>query len=99
VPSDKNGKQFLKAMLAEMNSKMDATQEIMERQIGSLVSIMEAIRKTDRDEMKKEIKADQEHIKEILETQCGSLAAKLDDWKTDAGRPRSEQDHGFEGKS
>jgi hypothetical protein len=42
----------LKAMLAEMNAKLDATQETMERQIDSLVSIMEAARKTDRDKRK-----------------------------------------------
>jgi hypothetical protein len=40
-----------------MNAKIDATQEMMERQIGSLVSIMEAARKTDRDKMKQEIRA------------------------------------------
>jgi hypothetical protein len=72
--------EFLKAMLAEMNAKMDATQETMERQIGSLVSKMEAARITDRDEMKQEIRADQENIKEIMETQFASLAAKLDGW-------------------
>jgi hypothetical protein len=58
---------FLKAMLAEMNAKMDATQEkmntntkemqaktedMMESQIGFLVSTMEAARKTDREEVK-----------------------------------------------
>jgi hypothetical protein len=32
-------------MLAEMNAKIDATQETIERQIGSLVSIIEATRK------------------------------------------------------
>jgi cell division protein FtsX len=69
--------EFLKAMLAEMN----ATQETMERQISSLVSIMEAARKTDRDEIKQEIRAGQEHIKEIMETQFASLAAKLDGWR------------------
>jgi hypothetical protein len=51
--------EFLKAMLAEMNAKINATQErmdannkatqeMMERQIGSLDSIMEADRKTNR---------------------------------------------------
>jgi hypothetical protein len=44
-----------------MNAKMDATQEkmneTMEKQIGSLVYIMEADRKTDREEMKQEIRA------------------------------------------
>jgi hypothetical protein len=53
--------QFLKAMLTEMNAKIDtnttAVQERMDRQIGSLVCIMEADRKTDRDEMKQEIRA------------------------------------------
>jgi hypothetical protein len=69
--------EFLKALLAEMNAEMDATQErwtpllkqckkgwmearmkeTMERQIGSLVSIMEADRETDRDEMKQEVSA------------------------------------------
>jgi hypothetical protein len=53
----------------------------MERQIGSLVCIMEATRKTHRDEMKQEIKADHEHIIEIMETQFGSLAAKLAGWR------------------
>jgi hypothetical protein len=51
------------------------------KQIGSLVSIMEAARKTDRDEMKQEIRAGQEHIKETMEMQFGSLAAKLDGWR------------------
>jgi hypothetical protein len=62
--------EFLKAMLAETK----ATQE-MERQIVSLVSIMEATRKTERDE---EIRAGQEYIKEIMEIQFASLTAKLD---------------------
>jgi hypothetical protein len=75
--------EFLKAMLAEMNAKLDATQEMMERQIGSLVSIMWATRKTDRDEMKQEIRAGQEHIKEIMETQFASLATKLDGWRNE----------------
>jgi hypothetical protein len=47
--------EFLKAMLAKMNAKMDANikemQEMLEKQIGSLVSIMEAPRNTDRDKM------------------------------------------------
>jgi hypothetical protein len=51
--------ELLKAMLAEMNT----TQETMERQIGSLISIMETARNTDRDEMKQEIRAGQEHVK------------------------------------
>jgi hypothetical protein len=70
--------EFLKAMLTEMNTKMDATQETLDRQIGSLVSIMEAARKTDGDKMKQEIRAGQEHIKEIMETQFASLATKVD---------------------
>jgi hypothetical protein len=37
--------ELLKAMLAQMNAKMDATPETMERQIDSLVSVMEAARK------------------------------------------------------
>jgi hypothetical protein len=68
----------------EMNAKMDATQEIMdpntkamqrrmERQIRSPVSIMEADRKTDRDE----IRADQAHNEEIMETQCPSTAVNM----------------------
>jgi hypothetical protein len=52
--------------------------EKMERQIGSLVSLMEANRKTDGEEAKQEVRAGQEHIKEIMETQFGSPAAKLD---------------------
>jgi hypothetical protein len=39
---------------------------------------MEAARKTDRDEIKQEIRVGQEHIKEIMETQFRSVAAKLD---------------------
>jgi hypothetical protein len=54
--------EFLKATPAEMN----AIKETMEKQIGSLVSIMEAARKTDRDEMKQEIRAEIGHIKEIM---------------------------------
>jgi hypothetical protein len=73
--------EFLKAMLAEMNAKMGITQETTKRQIGSLVSITETTRKTDRDEIKHEIRADQEHIKETMETQFASLAAKLDRWR------------------
>jgi DNA relaxase NicK len=64
-----------------VQEEMDATQERMERQIGSLVSIMEATRKTDRDKMKQEIRIGQEHIKEIMETQFGSLVTKLDGWQ------------------
>jgi hypothetical protein len=77
--------EFLKAMLAEMNAKMDVTleemKETMERQIGSLVSIMEGARKTDRDETQQEIRTGQEHIKEIMGTQFASLAVKLDGWR------------------
>jgi hypothetical protein len=40
-----------------------AGQERMERQIGSLVSIMEATRKINRDEMKQEIRAVQKYFK------------------------------------
>jgi hypothetical protein len=75
--------EFLRATLAEMNVKLDATQEAMERQIGSLVSIMEAARKTDRYEMKQEIRACEEHIKEIMETQFASLAIELDGWQNE----------------
>jgi hypothetical protein len=61
--------EFLKAILAKMN----ATQVTMERQIGPLVSTMEAARKTDRDEMKQETRGNQQHIKEIMEnTVCFS---------------------------
>jgi hypothetical protein len=43
---------------------------------------MEAARKTNRDNMKREIRASKEHIKEMMETQFASLAAKLDGlWK------------------
>jgi hypothetical protein len=73
--------EFLEDMLPELNAKMDATRETMEKQIGSLVSIMKAARKTDRDEMKQEIRAGQEHIKEVMETQFGSLAAIFDGWR------------------
>jgi hypothetical protein len=61
-----------------MDANTKAMQESMERQIGSLVSIMEATRKTCRDEIKQGIRAGQEHVKEIMEIQSGSLAAKLD---------------------
>jgi hypothetical protein len=56
-------------------------QERMESQIGSLVSIMEADRKTNKSKMKQEIRVGQEHIKEIMETQFASLATKLDGWR------------------
>jgi polyhydroxyalkanoate synthesis regulator phasin len=53
--------EFLKAMLAEMNANTKSNQEQMketvERQVGSLVSKMEANRKTDIDEMKQEMRA------------------------------------------
>jgi hypothetical protein len=54
--------ELLKAMLNEMN----AIKETLEKQIGSLVSIMEAAKNTDRDEMKQEIRGDLGHIKEII---------------------------------
>jgi hypothetical protein len=44
--------EFLKAMLAEMNATKDKMQDTMERQRCSLVSLMEATRKTSRDKMK-----------------------------------------------
>jgi hypothetical protein len=67
VPSGKNRKHgILESHSAEINTKLDATKEKThertERQIVSLVSIMEAARKTDRDEIKQEIRACQEHI-------------------------------------
>jgi hypothetical protein len=64
--------EFLKAVLAEMNAKMDSTQEkmdantkemqakmgdTMESQIGFLVSRMESARKTNREEMKAAIQS------------------------------------------
>jgi hypothetical protein len=47
-----------------MQERMKANmKETMERQIGSLISIMEATRKTDRDKMKqKKVRARPEHI-------------------------------------
>jgi hypothetical protein len=42
---------------------------------------MEADRKTNRDEMKQEIRDSQEHVEEIMKTQFGSLVAKLDAWR------------------
>jgi hypothetical protein len=76
--------EFLKVMLAERNAKMDATQEKMD---------------TDREERKQKIRAGQEHIKEIMETVCFSSQQTGCLAKRDADRSRSEQDHGFEGKS
>jgi Fe2+ transport system protein B len=55
----------------QMMSDRKADQERMERQIGSLVYITEANRKTNRDEMKQE----------IMEEQFSSLAAKLNGWR------------------
>jgi Fe2+ transport system protein B len=78
--------QMIERMLAsqeQMMANRETDQERMERQIGSLVSIMEAARKTDRDEMKQEISAHQEHIKGMMETQFASLATKLDSWRKD----------------
>jgi DNA integrity scanning protein DisA with diadenylate cyclase activity len=46
-----------------MDANTKAMQERMERQIGSLVTIMEASRKTERDEMKQEIRAGQYRLK------------------------------------
>jgi Fe2+ transport system protein B len=75
--------QMIECLLAsqeQMMANRKADQERMERQVGSLVSMMVGNRKTDRDEMKQEIRAGQEHIKEIMEMQFGSLATKLDGW-------------------
>jgi hypothetical protein len=77
--------EFLKAMLAEMNTKLDTTEErmdatikqMMERLIGSLVSIMEANRKTDRDEMKQEIRAGQQHMQEMIRTNQAKKEATI----------------------
>jgi hypothetical protein len=97
VPFEKiENMEILKDMLAEMNAKMDATQErmdantkamqeriqdkmkgMMARQIGSLVSIMVVSRETDRVEMKQEIRAGQEHIKEIMPTEAENLDAEI----------------------
>jgi hypothetical protein len=40
--------------------------------------VMNVNRKTDSEEMKQEIRAVQEHIKEIMETQFASQATKLE---------------------
>jgi predicted component of type VI protein secretion system len=48
----------------------------MERQIGSLVSIMEADRETDRDEMK-QIRTGQEHIQDIIRTNQEKMEAMV----------------------
>jgi hypothetical protein len=84
--------EFMKAMLAEMNTKIDAStkamqermeakiKEMMEKQIGLLAFIMEAAGKTDRDETKQEIRAGQEPINEIMETNFGSQATQVDGW-------------------
>jgi hypothetical protein len=82
--------EFVKAMLTKMN----ATEEPMERQIGSLVSIMKAKRKKLTDEMNQEIRA-----RNNRNTVCFSISQSGWLEKTVAGRPRNEQDHGFEGKS
>jgi DNA relaxase NicK len=81
VANTKAMQEKMDASQERMNTDTKAMQERMERQIGSLVSIMEAARKTNRDEIKQEIRAGQEHIKEIMETQFGSLADKLDGWQ------------------
>jgi hypothetical protein len=52
-------------------------EERMERQIGSLVSIMEPDRKSDRDEMKQEIRAGQEHMKEMNRTTQEKMEAAI----------------------
>jgi hypothetical protein len=44
--------EFLKAMLAEMDTTKDKMQDMMERQRCSVVFLMEATRKTSRDELK-----------------------------------------------
>jgi hypothetical protein len=51
--------------------------EIMGRQMGSLVSIMEANRKTDRDERKQEIRAGQEHMHEMIRTNQEKMKAAI----------------------
>jgi hypothetical protein len=87
VPSSKNGKHGIPESCAGRNERKSGRhqkkkkQETIERQIGSVVFIMEAARKTDTDEMKQEIRTGQEHIREIIETQFCSLAGKLDGWR------------------
>jgi hypothetical protein len=49
--------EHLLASQEQMMADREADQEKMERQIGSLVAVMEADRKTDRDKMKQEIRA------------------------------------------
>jgi hypothetical protein len=88
--------EFLKAMLAEVNVNMKTNQERLEAKI-------DANRKADQERMQEMIRTNQEKmeekIKEIMETvwfssrQTGCLE------KRDAGRPRNEEGHGFEGKS
>jgi high-affinity K+ transport system ATPase subunit B len=115
--------EFPKVILAEMNAKMDTTQENtkanqemeeyksnaresglkskgIKEDIKTYQDKLEADSKNDRDEMKHEIRASQEHIKEIMERQFASLAAKLDGWRKEMQDDReSEQDHGFQNKS
>jgi hypothetical protein len=57
-----------------MDAKM---KETVERQIGSLVTTMEAMRKTDRDEMKQEVGAGQEHMQEMIRTNQEKMEAAI----------------------
>jgi hypothetical protein len=80
--------EFLKAMLAEMNSKMDASQEkmetntnkmqakmedTMESQIGFLVSRMEVARKINREEMKAVVQSIWSERYETIEQQVKNI--------------------------
>jgi hypothetical protein len=66
---------FLKAMLAEMNAKMDTNQEKVDAihkemmvKIDDNQKRMEADRKSDRGEMKLEIRGGQKHMQDMIRT-------------------------------
>jgi high-affinity Fe2+/Pb2+ permease len=95
-------REFLKAMLAEMNAKMDATQEKIDANTKAIQERMnemkDKIKKdmnakrnagqekayADRQHMQEMMRTNQERMeakmKEIMETQFGSVATKLDAW-------------------
>jgi hypothetical protein len=88
--------EFLKTMLAEMNAKMDATKEENGRQAkkdGSqnkrydgeaeeFTSVHNGGSQKNRQRRNEtKIKAGQEHVKEIMETEFCSLVAKVDGWR------------------
>jgi hypothetical protein len=88
--------QMMELLLARMNASIKEYIQEMTARTEINQTKLEADREFDQGDVKPEIRSDQEHIKEIMETQFASLAAKLDGWREEM---QDDQDHEFQGSS